>query len=314
MKVHAVFNRDGGTFRTMDMDLFTQAAKDIFEKHGHSFQSEVVAGKDVVKALKRVATEAGAHVLMAGGGDGTISAAADIAWKAKVPLAVLPAGTMNLFARALKIPLELNAALESLASGQIEAVDISTANDESFVHQISIGFQPQMIKFRNTLTYHSRWGKRLASFRAFLKAMAKPPRFSVRMTIDGFPTERTVSAISVSNNPYGQTMLPVPDDVNKGELGVYIAGSLTSGTLMKLTLSVITGSWRRNADVEEVLAKEVQLHFPHKRRSAKATIDGELIALPKDVEIKIHAGQLKVLVPLRPDQEQDRATDAAPPL
>ncbi|MDQ0999386.1 diacylglycerol kinase family enzyme [Phyllobacterium ifriqiyense] len=314
MKVHAVFNRDGGTFRTMDMDLFTQTAKDIFEKHGHSFQSEVVAGKDVVKALKRVATEAGAHVLMAGGGDGTISAAADIAWKAKVPLAVLPAGTMNLFARALKIPLELNAALESLASGQIEAVDISTANDESFVHQISIGFQPQMIKFRNTLTYHSRWGKRLASFRAFLKAMAKPPRFSVRMTIDGFPTERTVSAISVSNNPYGQTMLPVPDDVNKGELGVYIAGSLTSGTLMKLTLSVITGSWRRNADVEEVLAKEVQLHFPHKRRSAKATIDGELIALPKDVEIKIHARQLKVLVPLRPDQEQDRATEGAPPL
>ena len=62
------------------------------------------------------AAEAGEHVLMAGGGDGTISAAADVAWKARVPLAVLPAGTMNLFARALKIPLELNAALESLAS------------------------------------------------------------------------------------------------------------------------------------------------------------------------------------------------------
>ena len=80
MKVHAVFNRDGGTFRTMNMQLFAENAKAVFEKHGHSFASEVVAGKDIVTALKKVAAEAGEHVLMAGGGDGTISAAADIAW------------------------------------------------------------------------------------------------------------------------------------------------------------------------------------------------------------------------------------------
>jgi diacylglycerol kinase family enzyme len=303
MKVHAVFNRDGGTFRTMDMKLFAEHAKSVFERHGHSFESEVVAGRDIVAALKKIAAEAGEHVLMAGGGDGTISAAADIAWKAQVPLAVLPAGTMNLFARALKIPLELNSALESLASGKIEPVDISTANDESFVHQFSIGFQPQMIKFRNTLKYRSRWGKRLASFRAFFRAMARPPRFTVRMTIDGSPTERAVSAISIANNPYGQTMLPVPDNVNGGELGVYIAGNLTSGTLMKLALTVMTRSWRQNTDVDEILAREVKLHFPHLRKSAKATIDGELVKLPKDVKITIHAGELKVLVPPKNDQE-----------
>ncbi|UXN64279.1 diacylglycerol kinase family protein [Phyllobacterium sp. A18/5-2] len=189
MKVHAVFNRDGGTFRTMDMTLFSETARTIFEKHGHTFESEVVAGKDIIKALKNVAAEAGEHVLMAGGGDGTISAAADVAWKAGVPLAVLPAGTMNLFARALKIPLELNAALESLAGGTIQAVDISTANEESFVHQFSIGFQPQIIKLRNTLEFRSRWGKRLASLRAFAKVMGNPPQFDVSLNIDGVPIE-----------------------------------------------------------------------------------------------------------------------------
>lgn len=297
MKVHAVFNRDGGTFRTMDMKLFSETAKTIFEKHGHTFESEIVAGKDIVKALKRVASETGAHVLMAGGGDGTISAAADIAWKGKVPLAVIPAGTMNLFARALKIPLELNAALESLATGEIRAVDISTANEESFIHQFSIGFQPQMIKLRNTLEFKSRWGKRLASLRAFAKAMGNPPRFAVRMHIDGAPTERTVSAISIANNPYGQGVLPVPDDLDRGQLGVYIAGKLTPRALMKLAFTVLTGSWRRNTDVEEILATTVELHFPHLRRSAKATIDGELVVLSRDIKIAIHAGELQVLVP-----------------
>jgi diacylglycerol kinase family enzyme len=297
MKVHAVFNRDGGTFRTTDMVLFAKTAKEVFESHGHSFESELVAGKHIVKALRSVAAEAGEHVLMAGGGDGTISAAADVAWKAKVPLAVLPAGTMNLFARALKIPLELNAALESLASGTIETVDISTANEESFVHQFSIGFQPQMIKLRNTLEFRSRWGKRLASMRAFAKAMGDPPRFTVRLVLDGAATVRTVSAISIVNNPYGQGMLPVPDRIDRGELGVYIADRLTPAALMKLAFTVLTGSWRRNRDVDEILAKEVELHFPHLRRSAKATIDGELIPLPRDVKIAIHAGELKVLVP-----------------
>ncbi|ATU91358.1 diacylglycerol/lipid kinase family protein [Phyllobacterium zundukense] len=297
MKVHAVFNRDGGTFRTMDMKVFAETAKQIFEQHGHTFESEIVAGKDIVKALKKVAAEAGEHVLMAGGGDGTISAAADVAWKTKVPLAVLPAGTMNLFARALKIPLELNAALESLAGGTVQAVDISTADEESFVHQFSIGFQPQMIKFRNTLEYRSRWGKRLASLRAFAKAVGNPPQFAVRMVIDGKTIERTVSAISIANNAYGQGMLPVPDVVDRGELGIYIAGRLTPAALMKLAFTVLTGSWRNNPDVDEITAKVVELHFPHLRRGAKATIDGELIPLPKDVKIVIHAGELQVLVP-----------------
>ena len=117
------------------------------------------------------------------------------------------------------------------------------------------------------------------------------------MTIDGAPTERTVSAISIANNPYGQGMLPVPDGVGRGELGVYIADRLTPAALMKLAFTVLTGSWRRNTDVDEILATKVDLHFPHLGRSAKATIDGELITLPRDVKISIHPGELQVLVP-----------------
>ena len=297
MKIHAVFNRDGGTFRTMDMDVFTATAKSIFERHGHVFESEIIAGGDLVRTLARVCAESGDHVLMAGGGDGTISAAADAAWKTQVPLAVLPAGTMNLFARALKIPLELNAALESLASGSVQAVDISTANEHSFVHQFSIGFQPQMIQFRNTLDYRSRWGKRLATLRAFAKAMGRPPKFRVRMIVDGTTIERAVSAVSITNNAYGRGVLPVPEVVDRGELGVYIAGRLTPSALLKLAFSVLTGSWRDHPDVDEVVAKKVELHFPRLRRGAKATIDGELIPLPRDIKFAVHPGALKVLAP-----------------
>ena len=251
-----------------------------------------------MKALKNVAAEAGEHVLMAGGGDGTISAAADIAWKAGVPLAVLPAGTMNLFARALKIPLELNAALESLASGTIQAVDISTANEESFVHQFSIGFQPQMIKLRNTLEFRSRWGKRLASMRAFAKAMGNPPQ--LRRAHGDRRRSRSSERFLRSRSP----TIPMATACCRyrtvsiaASLASILPAGLTPAALMKLAFTVLTGSWRNNPDVDEIPAKEVELHFPHLRRGAKATIDGELIPLPKDVKIAIHAGELKVLVP-----------------
>lgn len=300
MQVHAVFNRDGGTFRTLDIAAFALKAKEIFEQHGHAFQSDIVAGKDIVKALENAAARDRDGVLMAGGGDGTISAAAAVAWKTGIPLAVLPAGTMNLFARSLKIPLELYAALESLASGVISAADISTANERAFVHQFAIGFQPRMIKLRNTLEYSSQWGKRLASMRAFAKVIGRPPRFAVRLTIDGASTERTVSAISVSNNPYGRGLLPIADSLDQGKLGVYIADRISLSSLAKLAATVLMGSWRNNNDVDEILAGEVDLHFPHLHGRKRATIDGELVPLERDVVIKVHAGALRVLVPAEP--------------
>jgi diacylglycerol kinase family enzyme len=78
-------------------------------------------------SLQRVAGTAGVDVMLAAGGDGTVSTAAGIALATGMPLAVLPAGTMNLFARALQLPLDLSAAMEAIAGGEIGAVDIATA-------------------------------------------------------------------------------------------------------------------------------------------------------------------------------------------
>ncbi|WP_407815538.1 diacylglycerol kinase family protein, partial [Staphylococcus aureus] len=65
--------------------------------------------------MERAAEEPGIEGIIAGGGDGTISAAAGIAWKQGIALGIVPAGTMNLFARSLKLPLDIRQALETLA-------------------------------------------------------------------------------------------------------------------------------------------------------------------------------------------------------
>jgi diacylglycerol kinase family enzyme len=67
-----------------------------------------------------------------------------------------------------------------------------------------------------------------------------------------------------------------------------------------LAATVLMGSWRNNNDVDEILAREIDLHFPHLHGRKRATIDGELVPLERDVVIKVHAGALRVLVPAEP--------------
>src|SRR5579871_6300559 len=102
MRVIGVLNRDGGTFKTMDMAAFAKKAEAAFASAGHELEARVVAGRDLIAELKRAARDA--ELLLAGGGDGTVSAAAAIGQANGVALAALPAGTMNLFARSLGIP------------------------------------------------------------------------------------------------------------------------------------------------------------------------------------------------------------------
>lgn len=299
MKVRAVFNRDGGTFRTTDMKEYCARATQTFRAAGHEIECHVVEGSEVLEALQGAAGEPGVEVLVAGGGDGTISAAAAIAWKAGLPLGVIPAGTMNLFARSLKVPLDIRAALPALATGTVQSVDISTANGKPFVHQFSAGMHARMVRMRDSMSYASRFGKMRASLRAALGVMLRPSRFEVIFDIDhdGRHEHRLVSAISVSNNPFGKNPLFFADDLTSGKLGVYLTDPVGPAGVVKLAVDILRGRMKDNEAVTAATAEVVRLHFPKRRHGALCVMDGELLHMPRDVELRQHAGELKVLVP-----------------
>jgi diacylglycerol kinase family enzyme len=299
MKIRAVLNRDGGTFKTTDMQAYCESANRAFAAKGHELDCSVVAGDEIVAALERAAAQPGVEAVLAGGGDGTISTAAAIAWKAKLPLGVIPAGTMNLFARSLKLPLDIWKVLDVLADGTIADVDIATANGRPFVHQFSAGLHARMVRMRNQMNFASRLGKMRASTSAAFGVMLDPPRFEVVFDIDGDgrSDERPVSAISVSNNPLGNNSLFFADRVDTGKLGVYLADPLEPTGVGKLAFDIIRGKFKDNEAVTASTAERVRLHFPKHRKGAACVLDGELLRMPADVEIKIHPGELKVLVP-----------------
>jgi diacylglycerol kinase family enzyme len=298
MKIKAVLNREGGTFKTTDMQTYCETATRAFAAKGHDLVCDVVGGDEVVQSLEKASKESDLDALLAGGGDGTISTAAGIAWEAGVPLGIIPAGTMNLFARSLKLPLDIWKVLDLLADATVVNVDIATANGRPFVHQFSAGLHARMVRMRNQMNFASRIGKIRASTSAAFGVMLDPPRFEVVFDIDGDgrSEERPVSAISVSNNPLGNNSLFFADRVDTGRFGVYLAEPLEPTGVGNLAFDIIRGKFKENEAVTASTAEKVHLHFPKHRKGAACVLDGELLRMPADVEIKIHAGQLKVLV------------------
>jgi diacylglycerol kinase family enzyme len=304
MNLFAVFNRDGGTFKTTDMDAYCAHAVKTFKGAGHQIDCHVVSGDDVVDTMKKAAETEGVEALIAGGGDGTISAAADIAWRSGLALGIVPAGTMNLFARSLKLPLDIWQVLDVLADAKVQHVDIASANGKSFVHQFSAGLHARMVRYRNSMNFGSRLGKMRASTRAAIGVMFNPPEFEVEFNAEGKAGLRKVSAISVSNNEFGSDPLMYAPDLTGGHLGFYTADPLKPAGVAQLVLDILRGRLKENAAVTAMTATEVELHFPRARHDVRCVIDGELLPMDRDVKLKIHAGELKVLVPREPDEIQ----------
>ncbi len=296
-RIAAFLNTGSGTFQMLELDRVQDMLERAFGQKGYDLTVYTGGGAELIAGMKEH-TEAGDFdILLAGGGDGTVSAAADTAWRNGKTLAVLPGGTMNLYARALNIPLDVELAINALANGRIRNSDIATANGDPFVHQFSVGLHPRMIRKRNSLPYQSRVTKMLASARAFWETIAHMPTCGVTIELDGRRIERQLSALSVSNNLFGSTAPPYAEKLDGGELGVYMAGKLTWQKALVLGADLLIGQTPNNPDLDIQTAKRVKLTVHEKPHGSQCVRDGELYDLPDEITIELHARELSVLVP-----------------
>src|SRR5690606_2604144 len=204
----------------------------------------VTTAGDRVEAALDAAHDSPCDVVMIGGGDGSASTAAARFKDSEKALAILPAGTMNLFARALGIPLRLEDAVAAFATGHERAVDVATADGRVFVHQFSVGLHAKLIRLREEKqTFGSRLGKIRASVRAGMGTFLRPPRIRVELDIDGAKHRVATAGIGISNNLFGEGHLPYSDTPDGGVLGVYVTRARRKRELALFVLNALIGRW-----------------------------------------------------------------------
>jgi len=71
---------------------------------------------------------------------------------------------------------------------------------------------------------------------------------------------------------------------------------LSPSGVARLAIDIMRGRLKENAAVTAMAVERAELHFPKRRHDVRCVIDGELLPMKRDVELKIHAGELKVIV------------------
>jgi diacylglycerol kinase family enzyme len=237
----------------------------------------------------------GCDVVFVCGGDGTVMAAATAMAGCEVPLAVLPAGTGNLLARNLDLPIDdEDQALRIGIEGRTLDLDVGAIEDRKFAVMAGLGFDAAMMRDA------PEGLKNAVGWPAYGVSAAKHLRgrgIALTVTVDdGEPVARRVRTVIVGNVGRLQGGVPLlpdakPDD---GLLDVVLIAPRHIVDWLR-----VAGRVLRRADVPDRRMERFRgRHIVVEAlRSQPRQLDGDVIEPGRSMDIRIEAGALKVRVP-----------------
>lgn len=190
---HLIFNPVSGQGNpNQDLKLIRQILEPQIQVNVILTEAGIAPGEQAKAAIA-----SGADLILASGGDGTVSAVAEAVMQTDMPLGVIPRGTANAFSVALGIPTNLRAACETILAGTTRQVDVATCNGLPMVLLGGIGFEAETVERANR-EMKNRFGV-LAYLVAGMQQIADQEAFEAELEIDGEINKFECSAITVAN-------------------------------------------------------------------------------------------------------------------
>lgn len=294
------------SLRDGDADAMVRTITDILHSHRHKPEVKLAKGADVAQAL--TAAMKSHEAVLVGGGDGTISTAAAIFAGQKTALGVLPLGTMNLFARALGIPLQLDEAVKALVTGSRRHIDIGEVNGRTFVHHVTLGLHPRIVAGRERQNYRSRLGKKLAGLKVWWRLVRRAPRMRLSLAVDGDRLKLKTASLVIANNPFIEKLggLPHSEVPDQGKLALYAAQTRDWKELLAMSAQASLGKWESNSRLDFLEGAEITIAAEGKR--LRVSVDGELDYLQTPLTAKIIPNALCVLCPASAETKRRKAS------
>ncbi|PSR16594.1 lipid kinase [filamentous cyanobacterium CCP3] len=221
----------------------------------------------------------GRSLIIASGGDGTVSAVAGATMGTGIPLGVIPRGTANAFSVGLGIPTNLRAACETILAGNTHVIDAARCNDIPMILLAGVGFEAGMVdgasrQLKNELG-------NLAYVLSGVRQLAAAAPFTATLEIEGEVSTVTTNAITVANVAPPTSVLAqglgevIPDD---GLLEVTISTSTTRlqgiNALASLMAAAAWGNPTQRDDITCLRTNRLKITTDPPQ---KLVIDGEIV-------------------------------------
>jgi diacylglycerol kinase (ATP) len=302
---HLIFNPVSGNGNgKQDLEFIRQ----ILEPHLH-LEVHLTSADIDPQELAEQAIAQDADLIIASGGDGTISAVAGAVIGTEIPLGVIPRGTANAFSMALGITQQINQlrrACEIILAGKIRTIDAALCNNLPLILLAGIGYEAETIE-KADREAKNRWGS-LAYLMAGWKQLDEQQLFEAEIEIAGEIRTFQAGAITIANAAPPTSVLAqgigevVVDD---GLLDITIATVDNKLQGVTTILSMLGAALiRTNAGLDNV----VHLRSPKVKISAnpvqKVVLDGEIIG-NTPLEIECLPQSLKVFAPI-PQNRNDK--------
>lgn len=260
------------------------------------FDYRIVEPDTLVEELTNAFENPAIQSIVVGGGDGTISQAASLAMKHDKTLGVLPLGTMNLFARAVSMPLDIAEAVAALPAAQRSHVDVGTVNGRIFLNHVSVGLHPRFVAIRDKLPRSGRASKIFAGVKAFARLLgrARPLNLQVEGDFPPFRNDAVLAIVFVNPIPDQLGKMPVSPDQDAGKLALYMSDAEHALELIRMAASAALGYWNSSPHMERWVSRRVEVKG---ETGLHVSIDGELTKVWGPVSCTISPLALRVLRP-----------------
>ena len=273
-----------------------QRVREAFRRAGVTEPDiRIIEGPSVQSAASE-ALARGSSIVVAGGGDGTVSSVASAIVERDAELGILPLGTLNHFAKDAGVPLDLDDATRTIANGRTVRVDTADVNGRLFINNASVGMYASLTAERLAMQRLGR-GRWVAHALAAARVWRRYRRVHVLLGADG--RERTVATpfVFVGNNEYQLSGLELGGrkKLDLGRLHVCMAPGMPRRRVARMIMVAIFGDLRRLEGFESFTASEVTLDGGPMR--LRVSLDGEVVTLDSPLQFRIRSRALRVIVP-----------------
>ncbi len=291
MHIHIVINPAAGSNTPI-----LNTINDVFRSHDIHWTVSITHGPGDGARQARQAVEAGAELVAAYGGDGTVMDVANGLAAHDTPMAILPGGTGNAMAAELGIPLALRQAAELICAQEyrLRAVDMGQTGERLFMLRASIGLQATLTE-RATREMKDRFGN-LAYLISAIQVLDEQQRAAYRLTIDGEEVESEgISCLVNNSGSIGglNARLAADVDPSDGLLDVFIIqDNFDSAISMAASVLELEG-WLTEA-LQRWQGREITVRA---NPPQPIRIDGEMHDETTPIAIQVVPEAVRVVVP-----------------
>jgi diacylglycerol kinase family enzyme len=287
MEAAVILNRNKG-----DRDEVAWALLDA----GIAATMDVVDGDDIRDRVD-AAVKGGASAVIVGGGDGSVSRAAQAIAGSKAALGILPLGTLNHFARDLGLPMGLDEAARVIATASPRPIDVAEVNGHLFVNNAAIGLYPLMVVDREAQKERLGRSKRLAMLVASLRTLVRFHHQRLTLSIDGGEARVDTPLVFVGNNDY-RLALPGAGKRERLDQGTLCVLVLRKKGVAGFLMAVVRALLGLTREDDMVRLDQVEwLRVDSARSRLTLAIDGETLSMKPPLDFRIRKRALKVIAP-----------------